>query len=56
MPRWVKISGVVVGIVIALVVVLKVTGLGDHGPQRHLSGMPAGDAVASTAAPDPAPA
>jgi len=36
MPRWVKVSAIVVGVVILLVVILKLTGLGgNHGPGRH---------------------
>ena len=39
MPRWVKVSAIVVGVLILLFVLLQVTGLaGDHGPGRHLSG------------------
>ncbi|UOY03087.1 hypothetical protein [Blastococcus sp. PRF04-17] len=57
MPRWVKISAVVAGLLLGLFLLLKLTGLaGDHGPQRHLSGMPAGGAVASAVAPVPSPA
>jgi hypothetical protein len=40
MPRWVIIAAVVVGALIVLLVVLKLTGIGgDHGPGRHLSGL-----------------
>lgn len=39
MPRWVKVSAIVVGVLILLFVLLQVTGLaGDHGPGRHFSG------------------
>ncbi|MBC9725025.1 hypothetical protein [Streptomyces sp. TRM68367] len=35
-PRWVKVSGIIVGVLILLVVIVKLTGLGgDHGPGRH---------------------
>lgn len=35
-PRWVKVSGIIVGVVILLVLILKFTGAGgDHGPGRH---------------------
>jgi hypothetical protein len=38
MPRWVKISGIVVGVLILLFLVLRLTGIGgDHGPGRHMS-------------------
>jgi hypothetical protein len=47
MPLWVKISLIVVGILIALFVVLNLTGRGgQHGPGRHVGpvqhGAPAG--------------
>lgn len=36
MPRWVKITGVVVGVfVVALVAMLALGGGGGHGPERH---------------------
>ena len=34
-PPWVKILGAVVAGLIILVVVLKLLGIGDHGPGRH---------------------
>lgn len=35
-PRWVKVSGIVVGVLVLLVVIVLVTGLGGpHGPGRH---------------------
>nr|MBA2601249.1 hypothetical protein [Actinomycetota bacterium] len=37
-PRWVKISGIVAAIVIALIVVVLLFG-GDHGPGRHTAPM-----------------
>ena len=38
MPRWVKISGIMLGVIILLAVILMVTGIGGpHGPGRHLS-------------------
>lgn len=37
MPRWVKISLIIVAVLMLLFIVLKVTGLGgEHGPGRHL--------------------
>lgn len=37
MPRWVKVTVAVVGILLILFVVLKLSGLaGAHGPGRHL--------------------
>lgn len=53
MPRWVKIAAIIVGILVLLFVVLKLTGIGgEHGPGRHLS---AGNAsvVSSAAVPGP---
>ena len=38
MPRWVKVSAVVVGLLILLFVVLQLTGIaGEHGPGMHSS-------------------
>jgi hypothetical protein len=35
-PRWVKVSAIVVGVLILLVVIVMLAGLGgDHGPARH---------------------
>jgi cytochrome b561 len=39
MPRWVKISAIVVGVLLAVFLVLQLTGVaGQHGPGRHFSG------------------
>ena len=39
MPRWVKVAAIIVGVLILLFVVLKITGIGgEHGPGRHMSG------------------
>ncbi|MGM1060869.1 hypothetical protein [Saccharothrix sp. Mg75] len=36
-PRWVKVSTIIVGILVLLVVVAQLTGLAsDHGPGRHM--------------------
>ena len=38
MPRWVKVTAIVVGVLILLFLVLQFTGVaGDHGPGRHSS-------------------
>jgi hypothetical protein len=39
-PRWVKVAGIIVGVLILLVVVITLIGggLGEHGPDRHTSG------------------
>jgi hypothetical protein len=35
-PRWVKVSGIVIGILAVLLLVIVVTGVGGpHGPGRH---------------------
>lgn len=43
LPRWVKVSGIVLGVVVLVLVVLILTGVGgEHGPGRHQSlGAPA---------------
>ncbi|MDQ4103424.1 MAG: hypothetical protein M3186_06855 [Actinomycetota bacterium] len=39
MPLWVKVPAIIIGILVLLFVVLKLTGLGGkHGPGRHLPG------------------
>jgi hypothetical protein len=35
MPRWVKASLIIAGILVSLIIVMLLTG---HGPGRHLSG------------------
>ncbi len=41
MPRWVKVSGIVVLVLVLLVVGAMVVGGGQHGPMRHTpSGAP----------------
>jgi hypothetical protein len=38
MPRWVKISGIILGVIVLLAVIFIVIGIGGpHGPGRHLS-------------------
>ena len=37
MPRWLKVSGIIVVVLVLLVVVIMVTGVGgQHGPSRHI--------------------
>jgi hypothetical protein len=37
-PRWVKVFGIIVVVLVLLVVIHVVTGIGgDHGPGRHMS-------------------
>ena len=39
MPRWVKLSVVVVGVLVLVFLILHLLGVaGGHGPGRHLSG------------------
>lgn len=56
MPRWVKISAIVVSGAVLLAVVVMLTGVGGpHGPQRHLpSADAAGTASSSAGAEAPA--
>ena len=35
MPRWVKVSGAIAAVVIALFVIVLLVGGGGHGPGRH---------------------
>ena len=36
MPRWVKVTGIVIGALVLVFVVLNVAGIGpEHGPGRH---------------------
>jgi hypothetical protein len=40
-PRWVKVSAIVFGILVLLIVIVFLVGggpLGGHGPGRHISG------------------
>jgi hypothetical protein len=47
MPRWVKVSGIIVAmLVLLLLIVLLISG--GHGPRRHLSGGAAGHAPRSS--------
>ncbi|MFF5035564.1 hypothetical protein [Nocardia salmonicida] len=36
-PRWVKVTGVVIAILVALLVIGLLVGGGEHGPGRHVS-------------------
>jgi hypothetical protein len=42
-PRWVKVFGVIALVLVVLLVILMLTGRGNHGPGRH-----AGDAGGHT--------
>lgn len=42
-PRWVKVFGIAVVVLVLLVVIIMFTGIGgEHAPRRH---MPSGDTV-----------
>lgn len=39
MPRWVKVAGIVVGVLLVVLVILQLAGVGgQHGPGRHALG------------------
>ena len=46
-PRWVKVSGIIVIVVVLLVVGLMFIGGGEHGPGCHTSSGDAGGQVAA---------
>ena len=51
LPRWVKVTAIVVGVLVLLFLVLQLTGVaGQHGPGRHLSDGPAPAAVVGATA------
>jgi hypothetical protein len=41
-PRWVKVFGIILLVLGLLVVVIMATGIGGHGPGRHMSSGGAG--------------
>ena len=50
MPRWVKVTGIVVGILVLVFLILQLTGIaGQHGPGRHMSGDGSSSSGAATA-------
>ena len=59
MPRWVKVFGTIILVLVLLFVVLRLTGLGgQHGPARHGAAAFGGaapriDGAAAIARPDP---
>jgi hypothetical protein len=58
MPRWVKVSGAIVGALVLVFVILRLTGIGgEHGPGMHGSGAesPVGDHQGVTTRIDGAP-
>jgi hypothetical protein len=46
MPRWVKVSGIIVAVLILLIVALLLSG--GHGPRRHASSDAGGHAPRSS--------
>ncbi|GGL58633.1 hypothetical protein [Planomonospora parontospora] len=50
-PRWVKVLGIIVGVLLLLAVIAMIVSGGDHGPGRHLpSGNVGGQAYLSDSA------
>ena len=47
MPRWVKWPAIIIGVLILVLIVLRLTGF-EHGPGRHT---PGGDAPPASVAP-----
>ena len=47
-PRWVKVFGIIVIVVILLVAAVMFVNGGEHGPGRHTQSGDAGDQVASS--------
>ena len=45
MPRWVKVSAIVVLVVVLVLVVAMVASGGQHGPMRHVPSSDPGSAV-----------
>jgi hypothetical protein len=41
MPRWVKLSLIVVAVLVLLLVIVMLIAGGDHGPSRHAPGIQA---------------
>jgi hypothetical protein len=48
MPRWVKVSGIIVAVLVLLLVIVLLLS-GGHGPRRHLSGGAGGQLALSSA-------
>lgn len=49
-PRWIKVSGLVVVALIVLLIAVMLLAGGDHGPGRHMSTGPNGELSATTPA------
>lgn len=42
-PRWVKVFGIIVLVLVLLFAIILLTGRGNHGPRRHIpSDVPGG--------------
>jgi hypothetical protein len=52
MPRWVKLSGIIVAVLVLLVVIVMLIAGGGHGPRRHASGGAGGHAPLSSVTAD----
>ena len=56
MPRWVKVSIIVLAVLGVLVVIMAVTGGGGgHGPERHGAGSTSGSELVAAIAQAPVP-
>ncbi len=57
-PRWVKVTGIIAGVLVLVFVTLRLTGtmgVGEHGPDQHIPSGDAGGQVApSSVMEDPA--
>jgi hypothetical protein len=47
-PRWVKVSGIIVAVLVLLLVIVLLISGSEHGPRRHLSGGAGGAAPRSS--------
>lgn len=54
-PRWVKASGIVIGILLLLFVGMMVVGVEGHGPGRHTSPGEAGGQTLPSPPPEGGP-
>ena len=45
MPRWVKVSGIIVAVLVLLLIIVLLTSGGGHRPRPHASGDAGGHAL-----------
>jgi hypothetical protein len=48
MPRWVKVAGIILAVLVLLLVIVLLISGGEHGPRRHLSGGAGGQLARSS--------